>query len=158
MSEYGLPILLQLTGVGVIVAEIILPSGGLLSIMAASLFGYSIYHLFTAVSTQAGVVFVGIDLVFIPLLVIVGLKLLAKSPVTLRTELSQADGVTSQAPGLADLLRHEGRSVTALRPSGVALIDGQRTDVVTRGEYVEKDQPLVVIAVSGNRIVVRQQD
>jgi membrane-bound serine protease (ClpP class) len=41
MREFLIPVLLQLAGVIIIIAEIFLPSGGLLSLMAAGLFGYS---------------------------------------------------------------------------------------------------------------------
>jgi membrane-bound serine protease (ClpP class) len=52
----------------------------------------------------------------------------------------------------------EGRAVTDLRPSGVAIIDQQRIDVVTRGEYLEKQTEIVVAAVRGNQIVVKQKE
>ena len=41
-----------------------------------------------------------------------------------------------------------------LRPSGLATIDDERIDVVTEGEVIQKDQPIKVIEIEGNRIVV----
>jgi len=95
-SNLSLTVILQLIGVIVIIAEIILPSGGILSVLAAGIFAYSLYVVFHDVSVSAGFVFVTADVIMIPILVIVGLKLLAKSPVTLRTMLSSKEGVTSQ--------------------------------------------------------------
>jgi membrane-bound serine protease (ClpP class) len=40
----------------------------------------------------------------------------------------------------------------------MAIIDGKRVDVVTRGEYIEKDSAIMVIAVTGNQIIVRKKD
>ncbi len=40
-------VILQLVGVVVIIAEIILPSGGILSLVALSVFAYSIYIAFS---------------------------------------------------------------------------------------------------------------
>ena len=86
------PLILQLVGVVVVIAEIILPSGGILSIVALCVFGYSLFIVFNEISMTAGFAFVAADLVLIPVLVIMGLKLLARSPVTLRKTLSREEG------------------------------------------------------------------
>lgn len=156
-SNLTLPILLQLAGVLVIIAEIILPSGGLLSLLAAGLFAYSLYHVFAHMSASAGMAFVIADLILIPILVYIGIKFMARSPVTLRSTLSREDGVTSQSRDQNRYLGRTGRAATDLRPSGVAMIDGERLDVVTRGEYIEKRTGIIVIAVRGNQIVVKEQ-
>ena len=150
-------IILQLVGVVVIVAEIILPSGGILSVVALSVFTYSLYIAFSDISKTVGFAFVAGDIVLIPVLVIVGLKLLARSPVTLRKTLSRKEGVSSQSPELDRYLDMQGTAVTNLRPAGMAIIDGKRVDVVTRGEYIEKDSVITVTAVTGNQIIVREK-
>ena len=61
-----LTIVLQLAGILVIIAEIIIPSGGILGILAAGLIGYSLYLVFSQVSATAGMVFVMADLAIIP--------------------------------------------------------------------------------------------
>jgi membrane-bound ClpP family serine protease len=157
-NAINLTIVLQLVGILVIIAEIIIPSGGILGILAAGLFGYSLYIVFSQVSGTAGMLFVMADLVTIPILVYVGIKFLARSPVTLRARLSKKDGVTSQDAAQNAFLGMEGRTVTDLRPSGVAIIDRQRIDVVTRGEYIERETDIIVTAVRGNQIVVKQKE
>jgi len=156
MKEFLLPVTLQLAGVIIIIAEIFLPSGGMLSLAAAGLFGYSLFILFHDISTTAGIYFVVADLFMIPILVGVGLKILARSPATLRETLSSKAGVVSHSPALKNFMGREGRSVTALHPAGTAIIDGKRVDVVSRGEYIEKDRDLVVVDVTGNQIIVRE--
>ena len=153
-----LPIILQLVGVVVIIAEIILPSGGILSIVALSVFGYSLFIVFNEISMTIGFSFVAADLILIPVLVIVGLKLLARSPVTLRKTLSRKGGVSSQSSELGSYVGTQGNAVTDLRPAGIAVINGKRVDVVTRGEYLEKDSAIIVTAVTGNQIIVRKKD
>ncbi len=155
MKNLGIPIILQVLGVVVIISEIILPSAGVLSALAAGLFCYSLYLVFTNVSTFAGSLFLAADLILIPILVIYGLKLLAKSPATLRKTLSREEGVQSQAPDMETCLGLSGMAITDLRPAGTALIDGKRLDVVSRGEYVDKDSEIIVIKVTGNQIVVK---
>ncbi len=155
MKNLGIPIILQFLGVVVIISEIILPSAGVLSVMAAGLFCYSLYLVFTNVSTFAGSLFLAVDMIIVPILVIYGLKMLARSPATLRKTLSRKDGVLSQAPDLETFLGLTGAAVTDLRPAGVAMIDGRRLDVVSRGEYVDKDSEVIVIKVTGNQVVVK---
>lgn len=156
MSEQVLfTILLQLVGVGVIMAEIILPSMGLLSILALGVFGYSLYLAFTGISPAAGYALVAADVILVPVLVLTGLKLLAKSPVTLRKTLSKDAGVSSQDSALGSYLKMQGTAATDLRPAGMAILNGKRVDVVTRGEYIEKGVEIVVTAVTGNQIIVR---
>jgi membrane-bound serine protease (ClpP class) len=153
-----LPIILQLVGVVVIIAEIILPSGGILSIAALGVFGYSLFIVFNEISMTIGFSFVAADLILIPVLVIVGLKLLARSPVTLRKTLSRKEGVSSQSSELESYVGRQGSALTDLRPAGIAVINGKRVDVVTRGEYLEKDSAIIVTAVTGNQIIVRKKD
>ena len=157
MREFFIPVLLQLAGVIIIIAEIFLPSGGLLSLMAAGLFGYSLFIVFHDISAMAGTYFVLADLFMIPVLVVVGLKILARSPATLRETLSSDSGVVSQSPELENFMGREGKSVTVLHPGGTAIIDGKRLDVVSRGEYIEKDSNLIVVEVTGNQIIVRER-
>ena len=153
-----LPIILQLVGVVVIIAEIILPSGGILSIAALGVFGYSLFIVFNEISMIIGFSFVAADLILIPVLVIVGLKLLARSPITLRKTLSRKEGVSSQSSELESYVGRQGNALTDLRPAGIAVIYGKRVDVVTRGEYLEKDSAIIVTAVTGNQIIVRKKD
>jgi len=156
MREFFIPVVLQLAGVLIIIAEIILPSGGLLSLVAVGLFGYSLFIVFHDISTKAGTYFVLADLIIIPALLALGLKFLARSPATLRETLSSENGVVSQSPELESFMGREGKSVTDLRPGGTAIIDNKRLDVVSRGEYIEKDSNLIVVEVTGNQIIVRE--
>jgi membrane-bound serine protease (ClpP class) len=48
----------------------------------------------------------------------------------------------------------EGQTATPLRPTGVAIFNGQRTDVLTNGEPVDRDAAIRVVSVEGNRVVV----
>lgn len=157
MSGLTVPIVLQLVGVAIIIAEIIIPSGGIISVLAALVFGYSLYIAFTQFSPGTGMLFVMADMVIIPILVYVGLRMIAKSPVTLNARLSKSQGVISQEPGLEGYLGKDGLTKTDLRPAGFAVIEGRRVDVVTRGEYLPKDTPIIVHAVTGNQIIVRER-
>ncbi|MCM2283534.1 MAG: serine protease [Desulfobacula sp.] len=156
MKPYLLPVLLQAIGVLVIFAEIFIPSFGLLAVIALAVFSYSLYLVFTTISSTAGLVFAGLDLILVPVCVVFGMKILAKSPLALRRELSRKQGVVSQAKELETYLHLKGISITDLRPSGMAEINTKRLDVVTDGEYIEANTPVVVTGVTGNRIIVQK--
>ena len=49
-------------------------------------------------------------------------------------------------------------NVTPLHPTGIALIQNRRVDVVTRGEMLEQGQKIKVVKVEGNRIVVENAE
>jgi len=54
-----------------------------------------------------------------------------------------------------ELLNQNGTALTPLRPSGAAIINGKRVDVITEGPFVERGSPVKVVAVEGMRVVVR---
>lgn len=155
-SDLVLAIVLQFLGVGVIIAEFLLPSAGLLAVTAISAFGYSVWHVFQNVSKEAGIAFIAADVLLIPMSVVIGIKMIAKSPAALKKTLSSENGVTSQDLYLQVLVGKTGKALTTLRPAGKAQIDGMRLDVVSTGDFIEKNSEIVVSAVNGNRIVVRE--
>jgi len=154
LSPLLLAVMLQLLAAIILIAEVIIPSGGLLGMLAAGLIGYSLYSVFTDVSVNTGYLFLIADVVTLPVIVILGLKMLARSPAALRTELSTDSGVTAQSADLETFLGKTGVAETKLRPSGIALIENRRVDVISRGEYIEKGAEIVVAAVTGNQIIV----
>ena len=58
------------------------------------------------------------------------------------------------APNRFDLMGKSGMAVTYLRPAGHALIDGERIDVLTEGEFIAAGTPIRVVRVEGSRIFV----
>ncbi len=54
-----------------------------------------------------------------------------------------------------ELLNQSGTALTPLRPSGTALINGRRVDVVTEGSMIDRNTPVIVVAIEGMRVVVR---
>lgn len=154
MKSLVMPIVLQLVAVAVVFAEIFIPSGGLLGLIAAGLFGYSVFVVFTDISATAGGLFLAVDIIGLPFLIYWGLQMLARSPATLSQTLSSQKGVISQNPRLESFINQKGEALADLRPSGPALINNQRVDVVSRGEYIEKGSEIIVVKVTGNQVVV----
>ncbi len=61
-------------------------------------------------------------------------------------------------PALKDLIGREGIAYTDLRPSGTALIDGKRVDVISEGDYIQRDSPIIVKAVEGLKVIVERKN
>jgi len=53
---------------------------------------------------------------------------------------------------------NSGVAMTFLRPTGKARFGNEMHDVLTEGEFIEKDTPLVVAAIKGNRIIVARKE
>jgi membrane-bound serine protease (ClpP class) len=66
------------------------------------------------------------------------------------------EGQRAQTKLAGDLVGKRGVAQTLLRPSGMAVIDGQRVDVVAESGVIEAASPVEVVAVNENRIVVRK--
>ncbi|MBN2211291.1 MAG: hypothetical protein JW709_07830 [Sedimentisphaerales bacterium] len=155
-------ILLLIAGLVLIVLEVLLPSGGVISVLAtAALVGSIILGFMDSRST--GVTLLIIMAVVVPIMIIIGFNILPHTPIgrkiTLRPELTQQAHRSAPTKSIADedysrLQGRIGKAVTPLRPSGIGEIDGERVSVVAQGEMIEKDTPIVVLNVEGNNIIV----
>jgi membrane-bound serine protease (ClpP class) len=68
-----------------------------------------------------------------------------------------AEGGYVSAPESDKLwLGRTGTALSAMRPAGIAEIDGSRLDVVSEGAFVEAGAMIQVVRVDGNRIVIRR--
>jgi membrane-bound serine protease (ClpP class) len=88
------------------------------------------------------------------------LRFLPRTPfgrkLVLETGMTAEQGYVSAPEDEVNLLGLSGVAVSPLHPSGLASIEGRRIDVVSEGEYIDAGEPIVVIRVDGNRVVVRK--
>ena len=71
-------------------------------------------------------------------------------------ELDEPQLRADEGEAAGSLLGQLGEAFSDLRPAGKAMIGGQYLDVVSDGPYIGRGEPIEVIAVAGNRIVVKQ--
>lgn len=87
------------------------------------------------------------------------LKYLPKTKIwnnlVLQKNIDEQSGYTSDKK-IRELVGKTGKALTDLRPSGTAIIDDKRIDVVTSGEYIIKGVKIEVIAEEGSKIVVQK--
>ena len=151
-----LPGILLLAGLALIVAEALLPSGGILAILASVSIAASIGFAF-AESNDAGLNFLGLTGITVPLVLVVGMKLFPRTPwgkKAVRTGLS-FDSSAGVDATLAALIGQNGLVEADCRPAGIARFDGRRIDVVSRGEWIKAGSSVEVVEVQGNRVIVR---
>lgn len=88
------------------------------------------------------------------------LRVLPKLPIgrrlVLDTELPVEAGFGSAPDADRRWLGRRGVSLSPLRPAGIAEFDGERVDVVSQGDLIGVGQPVEVVRVEGNRVVVRK--
>ena len=56
-----------------------------------------------------------------------------------------------------DLIGKTGKALTDLRPSGTAIIENKRIDVVTSGEYIKRGTNVIVVLEEGSKVVVEKK-
>jgi len=74
----------------------------------------------------------------------------------LQDALSAGAGYASAPQSDVTWMGKRGVAVSPLRPAGIAEFDGQRVDVVSDGTFIDPGEPIDVIHVDGNRVVVRR--
>ncbi|WP_458412454.1 NfeD family protein [Schinkia sp. CFF1] len=56
----------------------------------------------------------------------------------------------------SDLIGMEGITITPLRPSGTAVFNDERLDVITEGSFINSNKKVEIIKAEGSRIIVRE--
>ena len=154
-----LAVFLYFACAALIIAEVFVPSGGIISVFAlACLVGGIV--LFFQHSGTAGWIGVGIALVMIPAVLIMAYKIFpktrfGKNVMLTPSERVQGDAIPDTAE-LKDLLGAEGLVLTPLRPVGMCDFSGQRVECVAEGGYVDKDRKVKVINVESTQLTVRE--
>ncbi|MEM8710609.1 MAG: NfeD family protein [Planctomycetota bacterium] len=148
-------ILLFAAGLVLIIAEVFIPSMGLLGLAAALCIVGSIGTAFYQ-DAGTGIQMLVATAVLVPIVMTFGIKLFPSTPMGKKLtargfSFDDGTGVDRRDEGLTG---KSGIVESPLRPSGIARIDDRRVDVVSRGEPIEKGTSIVVVEVSGNRVVV----
>lgn len=153
-------VILMAVGLGLVMLEVFIPSGGILGFLAtAAVFG-AIYISFTKSQTY-GLTFVGVALVGMPAALVVALKYLPNTPIGRRLLL----GVPTEDEVLPDddprrtlnnLIGRFGTAKSAMLPGGTIVIDNVTYEAVCEAGAVEQNEPVEVVKLRNNRLVVRR--
>ena len=141
-----------------IVAEVFVPSGGLISLFAlACAVGGAV--IFFHHSTTAGWIGIGIAAIMIPSVLVIAYKMFPKTrfgrSVTLTPPERQQGDAVPDTLKLKELLGTVGVVLTPLRPVGMCDFSGRRVECVAESGYVDKGKKVKVIQVESTQLTVR---
>lgn len=158
-------IVIFIVGVILLLLEIfVIPGFGIVGVlgiimMIAGLFLGMLSDIDLTDSTLVSYAIMQIASVFVGLtvLIIILSKYLPKSNawnrLILQESISSKSGYASK-PSFKHLVGVSGIALTDLRPAGSAILNGNRVDVVTEGDFISHDSNIVVKNVEGSKVVV----
>jgi membrane-bound ClpP family serine protease len=161
--EYGIwPYILVALGFVLLVAELFIPTGGILFVLAVASLVVGVGMTFYTDPSA---------FVFILIAVVVGAPVVLgtafyywpKTPMGKRFFLASPDGDATLASTAVnqelELLRgHYGKTLSPLRPAGITDFNGRRVDTITEGVMIDAGQWVRCIDVQAGRVLVRPVD
>lgn len=155
---FAFAVFLYFVSAALLIAEVFVPSGGLISICSlACLIGGLM--IFFHRSTAAGWVGIVVAIVMIPSVLVMAYKVFPKTrfgkSVTLTPPKRDVGDAIPDTAELKQMLGAVGQVITPLRPVGMCDFSGQRVECVAESGYVDKDKKVKVIHVEGTQLTVR---
>lgn len=163
MDYFGtLAILLLIVGLVLLMAEIFIPSGGMILIAALVCIAGSVWCAYkvwwdtplywwlyiasvvVAVPSAVGGMF------YIFPRTSMGKRVLLEPP-----SLDEVTGYDEDHERLSKMVGMRGKTVTLLNPGGLVAIDGERLHCVSGGMLIDPDVEIEVVGLQGNELVVR---
>ncbi len=182
-EEIYLFVSLGLLGLAIVLLllELFVPSGGVLAVMTGVSAVASIASMFTY-DVDWGGIYLAVMCAGSPIVVLLVVKLWSKTPLANRMILKEdADGprrpsrdehragdnpavgrsgvvATASARQFAELVGHEGTTLTTLRPIGFVRVNGLRLDAVAENGVIEVGVAVIVIDSIDGQLRVRECD
>ncbi len=152
-------VLLLAAGMGLAVLEVFFPSAGVLGILSVTAIVAAVIMGFMQ-SSAAGLGILAAAVVGFPAIIVLAFRWWPATKMGKRVLLA-APKSEDVLPDDADrrhlkgLVGHIGRAKCPMFPGGIIAIDGRTVDAVSEGMVIEAGQPVRVIKVQANRVVVR---
>ena len=157
MDYLTVALVLMALGVLLLLAEIMLPTGGILVVAALLFFAFGVGIILYYGTLTEGLVAIGALVVGLPAAFYVGM--IAWKRLSLDTELAADPTAATQLPQVAELERLKGRTgktVSPMRPSGSVEFDSNRVDAMTEGIMLDAGVWVRCVDVKGGKVIVRK--
>ncbi|NLE61299.1 MAG: hypothetical protein GX616_23365 [Planctomycetes bacterium] len=150
-------VLLYLIGTAILVAEIFIPSHGVLSLVAFGILGFAVYETFL-ISGVLGLISLSALVILIPTSVLFVVKTWHRTPIGKRIcppnpQLGEKDRMPVE--NLKAVIGQRGRTVTLLRPVGTCDFQGRRLECKAEQGVIQKDVEVEAIGLTDRTLVVR---
>lgn len=159
----SLAILLLMVGFVLIIAEIFLPSGGLILVMCVVAFIASFWAAYKAwygVSSIAFGLYLGALVILIPTFVIGSFQLFPRTPMGKRLigapTTEEVTPYAQEQAHLQSLIGEIGKTITPLIPGGMVSVHGERLHAFSEGVLIDPGVDVEIMDVRGTRVVVRE--
>lgn len=158
MSALGIIAILFAAGMLMLVAEIFIPSHGLLSVAGIGFLVAGIVQTFRFAGRDAGIASIFVCLVIVPTFAYMAIKYWPRTPIGRRIAppnptVTERDTSVPVAE-LAQYIGRTGKSTTPLRPVGVCEINGQRICCVAEFGMIDSGKEIRATRVAGANLAV----
>jgi membrane-bound serine protease (ClpP class) len=148
-------LILSIIGIVVILAEIVLP-GGILGIVGGICLVAAVVITFVEYGTTAGIIALAILVVFSIATLSWWMKFFHRLPLTRSLILKSESGHREEKGDEPSPIGSQGIALTDLMPSGYALIDDEKRDVMAESQSISKDALIEVVEVHGPSLIVKE--
>jgi membrane-bound serine protease (ClpP class) len=135
----------------------IIPGFGIAGIIGLLMLGIGLALAFIKLSMGMAMAATALALVGLALLIIWFFYFFPSTSIGKRFVLEAESSVGDGCIAVEDLQKwvgKTGKTKTMLRPSGIAIVDGERLDVMSDCEFIDKDKPVKVVRVNNGRLIV----
>lgn len=152
--------LLVAVGLGLILLEVFVPSGGVLGLLAVVALGAGVVTAFIELGPLAGLVVLTGVFVAVPFVLVAAFRWFPLTPLGRRV-LPPPPGPDDVLPDMSSrarlrsLVGRFGKATSELLPWGTIEIDGARIDAVSEGGPIAPDTPVEAVGVQARSLVVR---
>ena len=161
MTPFIWALLILLVALALIVMEVFIPSGGVLSFLAAIAVVVSIFLAFYNGGPVTGTIFLVFTAVLVPLAVYTPIRVWPNTPLGKLILIQPPESDEQVLPDKSEwkeLIGRRGRAISKMLPSGAISIDHRTYDAVSEGMSIVAGTVVQVLAVEGNHIIVRPVD
>ena len=156
-NELVWPMICLALGLILLLAEVFVPSGGLIGLLALGLIGVCIYLAFA--NTAHGWKFVIAIGVLMPLTLAAAANLWPRSPMAkyifLTPPTEEESAPEAKSHSADHLIGQFGRALTPLRPSGTVDFEGRRLDGMSEEGLIPAGALVRAVQIRGSQIIVR---
>lgn len=157
MDWFGITILYAIALL-LLLADFFLPSHGILTVAALGLLTYAIYLTF-GISQEAGLISLAAVAVVVPVSLVIAIRTWHRTPMGRKISppnpvLGEADRLPVQ--DIETMIGKVGRTLTPLRPVGMAVFDGHRIECCSEHGMIPANVPVEGVRRMDRTLLVRQ--